>query len=268
MAWFPMGAEGRRRLATERRALRLLAERCSFRVPRVLHEDPGAGWDVRALVAGACDPWGLYERVRADRGLARWLGRAIGAVLAEQHARVRREDVAGWLPETLSWPEPLAVVRRDLPAVVDDPSLLAAIERALRRYEEQEAAVAAGDRVLVHGDLGFHNVAVDPATDELLGVFDYDGAAWADRHHDFRYLVFGDDDESVLDGALGVYEPATGTRIDRSRVRLCNAAGAIGFLAYRRGVPPETRSCGRTLEEDLRWTRAALSAIGLGAASP
>ena len=120
--------------------------------------------------------------------------------------------------------------------------------------------------MLVHGDLGFHNIAVDPGTDELLGVFDYDSAAWADRHHDFRYLVFGDDDESVLDGALEVYEPAMAVRIDRSRVRLCNAACAISFLAFRCGVPPEARSCGRTLAEDLAWVRAALSGIGISTA--
>jgi hypothetical protein len=52
-------------------------------------------------------------------------------------------------------------------------------------------------------------------------------------------------------------------RIDRGRVRLCNAASAICFLAFRRGVPPEERSCGRTLAEDLRWTRTTLANIGI-----
>jgi hypothetical protein len=263
MAWVPMGAGGRRRLAMERRLLRLLADRCSFRVPRILHEAQ-AGWDVRALVPGACDPWSLYRRTRTDRGLARRLGRAIGGVLAEQHARVRRADVAGWLRETLPWPEPSDWIRARLPSVLDDLRLLDGIEQALRRYEGQEAAAA--DRVLVHGDLGFNNIAVDPGTDELLGVFDYDGAAWADRHHDFRYLVFDTEGEDELDAALEVYEPATGARIDRSRVRLCNAACAISFLAFRCGVPPEARSCGRTLAEDLAWVRTALSGIGIGTA--
>jgi hypothetical protein len=265
MAWFPMNADGRRRLAMERRLLRLLADRCSFRVPGILHEAQ-AGWDVRALVPGACDPWGLYRRTRTDRGLARRLGRAIGGVLAEQHARVRRADVTGWLRETLPWPEPSDWIRVRLPSVVDDPGLLAGIERALRRYESQEAA--ADDLVLVHADLGFNNIAVDPGTDELLGVFDYDGAAWADRHQDFRYLVFDTEGEDELDAALEVYEPATGARIDRSRVWLCNAACAISFLAFRCGVPPEARSCGRTLAEDLAWVRTALSAIGITVEQP
>lgn len=263
MAWFPSNAEGRRRLATERRLLRLLADRCSFRVPRVLLEAE-AGWDVRALVPGVCDPWGLYRRTRTDRELARRLGRTIGDILAEQHTLVQHADVEGWLPEVVPWPKPLGWMRARLSAVVDDPRLLADIERALRRYQDQK--VEARDHVLVHGDLGFHNVSIDPGTDRLLGVFDYNGAAWADRHHDLRYLVFGiaADGEDELDGALEVYEPATGMRIDRERVRLYNAACAICFLAFRRGLPPEARSCGRTLAEDLGWVRAALSGIGIG----
>ena len=43
MAWFPMSPAGARRLAVERRVLDLLAARCSFRVPRVVHADEAAG---------------------------------------------------------------------------------------------------------------------------------------------------------------------------------------------------------------------------------
>ena len=51
---------------------------------------------------------------------------------------------------------------------------------------------------------------------------------------DFRYLVFpGATDESMLDGALEVYEPLLGLQLDRGRIRLGNAACAIGFLAFR-----------------------------------
>src|SRR2546427_4524466 len=34
---------------------------------------------------------------------------------------------------------------------------------------------------------GFHNLAIDATSLAVSGLFDYDGAAWADRHHDFRY---------------------------------------------------------------------------------
>jgi hypothetical protein len=66
----------------------------------------------------------------------------------------------------------------------------------------------------------------------------------------------------MLDGALEVYEPATGRHLDRDLIRLGNAACAIGFLAFRCGTPPEARSCGRTLAEDLDWLGWALRGLG------
>jgi aminoglycoside phosphotransferase (APT) family kinase protein len=255
-----MNPAGAWRLTTESRVLELLAARCSFAAPRVLHAD-AAGWQVRSMVPGTCEPWELYRRTRGDRGLARRIGQALGSILAEQHAAAAPGDVAGWLPRRVPWPEPMAGVLAALPDVVDNSALLRAAELVLGRYETELEGDAA-DRVLVHGDLGFHNIALVPGTDAVAGVFDYDGAAWADRHQDFRYLVFPDGtDEAELDGALDAYEPLPGVRLDRERIRLGNAACAIGFLAYRQGTPPDVRSCGRTLAEDLAWVRGALRGL-------
>ena len=200
MAWFPMNVAGADYLAKEARVLALLADRCWFAVPRVLFASP-AGWQLRRMVSGMFDPWCLYRRTRQDRGLARRTGQSIGAILAAQHAAVQAADVAGWLPEGPPWPEPLEVIRTNLPRVIDDAAMLRRIGHALSRYEATEAGHA--DRVLVHGDLGFHNLALDPATDAVCGVFDYGDASWSDRHQDFRYLVFPEGaDEAELDGAL------------------------------------------------------------------
>jgi len=258
LAWFPANARGVERLAAERRVLRLLAARCSFLVPRIMFEAESA-WDVRVAVPGIVEPWALYERIRADAGLARRIGSQIGAMLAEQHTLIHEGDVVPWLPAQPEWPEPLAKVRRDLPHVVDDPALLADIGRVLDAYEG--VAVAAADRVLVHGDLGLHNMAIDLVTSEVRGLFDYDGASWADRHHDFRYLLFDEAGDDVLEAALAAYEPAVGHTLRGDRIRLYNAACAIGFLAFRRGVAPTDRSCGRTLAQDLRWVRGAMARL-------
>src|SRR6516162_8424704 len=123
------------------------------------------------------------------------------------------------------------------------------MEQVIERYEV--VPVGPEDRALIHGDVGLHNLALNPATDAVNGIFDYDSAAWADRHHDFRYLLFDEEREDMLDSALEVYEPATGLQINRDRVRLYNAACAISYLAFRIGTPPDQRSCGRTLSEDL-----------------
>jgi hypothetical protein len=65
----------------------------------------------------------------------------------------------------------------------------------------------------------------------------------------------------LLDAALSVYEPAVGQRIHRERVLLYNAACAITFLANRVGTRPEDRSCGRTLDQDLRWSSFAIAKV-------
>lgn len=150
-------------------------------------------------------------------------------------------------------------MRERLPRLVNDQILIRLMEHVIERYEA--VRVSAKDRALVHGDVGLHNLALDPDTDAVNGIFDYDSAAWADRHHDFRYLLFDVDREDMLASALEVYEPAVGRQVDRDRVRLYNAVSAISYLAFRLGIPPDQRSCGRTFAEDLQWVRAALSKV-------
>lgn len=259
LAWFAASVAGRQRLAIERRVLRLLAARCSFATPRVLAEDASGDLDVRAMVVGESDPWRVYAQVRDDPELAKRIGKEVGTILAEQHARIVRADVEGWLPERPTWPESREWIGERLARVVDDPQLRTDADEVIARYEA--VPVVEADRVLVHTDLGLHNLAMDPTTHALAGVFDYDGAAWADRHHDFRYLVLDLDRDEMFDAARAAYEPVAGHTIDRDRVLLYNAACALTFLAYRAGTRAEERSCGRTLREDLRWSRHAIARV-------
>jgi len=258
IAWFPASELGNRRLDVERRVLRLIAERCSYQVPRILLVSD-RGFDLRQMVPGRCDPWALFHRCQTDLNLAQNVGRSIGSILAEQHVKIHEADVAGWLPQRIAWPEPSHWISEQLPHVVDDHGLICVMEQVVQRYEA--VPVDAEDRALVHGDVGLHNLAFDPVSDTVNGIFDYDSAAWADRHHDFRYLLFDGDREDMLDCALDVYESATGRQISRDRVRLYNAACAVSYLAFRMGSPPDQRSCGRTLAEDLQWVRTALSKV-------
>jgi Ser/Thr protein kinase RdoA (MazF antagonist) len=255
--WLRATDAGIARLATERRVLQLLAERCDFAVPRVLYAD-GAG-DIRSMVPGESDPVALAALLGGNPSLAASLGDAIGKMLAQQHSRIALADVDGWLRRGVAWPEPLPWIRERLPSVFDDAGLLARIETVLHQYERRSASDA--ELALVHSDLGLHNLAFDPDARKLAGIFDYDGAAWDDRHHDFRYLAWQPGRTEMLDAAIASYASETGVAIDRQRVRLYNAASAICFLAYRNGVPPETRWCGRTLVEDLAWVRQAVDGL-------
>jgi hypothetical protein len=87
IAWFAASGSGLERLQRERRVLRLLDGRCTFRVPRVLFESATGEFDVRAMVPGESDPWRVYAEVRDSVELAVRLGTAIGAMLSEQHSR-------------------------------------------------------------------------------------------------------------------------------------------------------------------------------------
>jgi len=258
MAWFPTNRRGLKRLRRERRVLALLAAAADFAAPRVLHAAPD-GWDLRALVAGPCDPQAVYQRVIADRGFARQLGAEMGRILAQQHA-IPIRSLIGRLPRRPAWPIGAAYARRRLPKVTGDAAL---VGRALALAEAYDASTAeVAERVLVHADFGFHNLVIDPDLGRVLGVFDYDGAALADCAHDFKYMLLDHEDETLLEAAIAAYEALAGRLVDRGRVRLLNAASAVTFLAYRAGWAPEDRSAGRALADDLRWTRMALARAG------
>ncbi|HSY23700.1 MAG TPA: aminoglycoside phosphotransferase family protein [Polyangiaceae bacterium] len=263
-AWFASSEAGRVRLRHEARVLRLLARRCSFEVPRVLFESADAALQVRALVPGNSTPFEWYQEAQGSPAKAREFGASIGAILAEQHRRIEEGDVAGWSRRALLWPLSRSQVREALGRVVANSTLRARCDRVLAMKEEVH--VVPTDCALVHGDLGFHNVVLDPKTFRVIGVYDYDGAAWADRHYDFRYLVFdlpGGALDQVLEGALAVYEPLVGVALSRARIHLYNAASAVGFLAFRDGHAPEENWCGRTLSEDVAWTEHALRRVGV-----
>jgi aminoglycoside phosphotransferase (APT) family kinase protein len=257
MAWFPKNTRGYRRLERERRILGLIARHCAFAAPRIVYVSD-AGWDLRDLVEGEVEPIAVYSRARADHDFGRTVGRRIGSILVELHTAIPRSALSGgWLPARPSWPPPIAFAERRLPKVTNDQVLVERALRLLARYEATEHNPAGP--VLAHTDLGFHNAVIDSRSGAVAGVFDFDGAAYCDPHHDFRYLLLDDEDEALLEAAISVYEAATGNLIDRRRVRMLNAACAVAFLAFRAGSAPDQAPAGRTLAEDLRWTALALS---------
>jgi aminoglycoside phosphotransferase (APT) family kinase protein len=258
LAWFAASAQGERLLERERRVLRLLEARCSFQAPRVVIEDTEGGFDVRTMVAGIADPGRVRAHVRGNSAVALAIGTAVGALLAEQHTRIASAEVSSWLPAKPTWPETAAWIGTRLPRMVDDRALVGEARAVIDRYHA--TAVDGADRVLVHNDVGFHNLGIDPISNAVHGIFDYEEATLGDRHHDFRYLVFDIDRYDLLDAACAAYQPLAGRPIHRARVLLYNAACAITFLASRDGhALPGDRWCGRTLAEDLAWSRWAIA---------
>lgn len=256
LAWFPASRRGLEQLRSERRLLRVLQARCAFSCPRVLVVGDQDDFDVRSVVPGCTDAWGSHARLRHDAAFASTLGASLGVIIADQHLHVSATDV-DWLELVPSWPRSRTWVREHIASVIDETEILSKADAAMAAYEEAEVTC----RVLVHSDLGLHNVAINAETGAVHGVFDYASAAWADPHHDFRYLVFDFESQDVFDAALSAYEPATGIAIDRRRVHLYNAACAASFLAFRAGVAPKTKHCGRTLDEDVAWFKLAYERV-------
>ncbi len=254
MAWFPKNQRGLERLRREARVLGLIARHCTFRAPAVMHQS-SAGWQLRQPVPGAVDPFPIYVRIKADSGLAVEIGTAIGRVLADQHCNVPESELSSWLPSRPSWPPPKSEISRDLTRVTNDADLIGQCLSLIDRYLDESAV---RERVLTHCDFGFHNLVFDDTRRTIVGVFDYDDAAFADRHHDFKYLLLDVANEALLEAAVAAYVAAGGSPIDRRRAALLNAASAVGFLAFRAGFAADERPAGRTLAEDLAWTRLAL----------
>jgi aminoglycoside phosphotransferase (APT) family kinase protein len=259
MIWIAMSDRGRELLRTECKILRLLEAHCSFAAPRILYESMDGTFNVRSKVPGLVAPWQLYDLLKQDATFAAKTGEAIGKILVEQHTKIKPQHIEGWLSREISFPNHPNWMRDRIPQVIDDVGLLRKIDQILRQYEALQPEET--DCVLVHGDIGLHNLAFDPDTLMVRGIFDYEEAAWSDRHHDFRYLVFDFDRPEMLQAALAVYEPAVAVQLSRQRIYLYNAVCAFSFLAYRLGTPDDEKSCGRTLAQDLQWIRWAIAQL-------
>lgn len=258
IAWFPTDPIGQQRLDREARALGLIQRYCRFLAPQLIHHAPG-GWQLRHEVPGTSDPFAIYHRVRDDQRFAATLGGNFGRLLADQHLSIPPAELGDWLLPRPGWPPPLSQIANDLPRVTNDRDLIDNALALLARSEAAEAEIT--HRVLAHTDFGFHNMVVTP-DGAVAGVFDYDEATCTDRHYDFRYLLLDDKDDTLLVTAIAAYEAAGGAPIDLNRIHLLNAASAVAFLAFRGDAGPDEKPAGRTLAEDLRWTRMALARAG------
>lgn len=261
--------EGRAWLARERALLRALAPRLRVAVPQPLADDAFAlGLDVRALVPGET-MWGLRPEHRARVDAMTRFARALGTLAAELHGALPADELARLVGEPCPerWPPPPAYLRARVPGSLRAPSprpgaagralerrMLAVIDRYERALDDARAA----DEALVHDDLGSHNLVFEPRSKRLVGVFDFAGAGWRDRHLDFKFLPsYGD---ALLETALTEYEARAGVRPSRARVRTYHAATAIAYLAWRVDDPvAHDRDSGRDFAGAVTWIEEAVT---------
>jgi aminoglycoside phosphotransferase len=249
----------RQRLARERQLLQLLAGRAHFGVPRVEGVDPHGNWDIRLKVPGEAGLTLTYathhRRILDEPAIAQRTGQRIGQILGELHSVITPEEARQLAPSA----PPLATSERtrvNLAIGLDDTALQAQVQGVFERFDALE--IADDEVVLVHGDLGSHNVAFEPETSAVLGVYDFDAIACVDRHWDFKYLHSYT--SPFRQAVLEAYRSHTGIIPDPRRITLYHAITALAYLAWRVDAPEaHDRLSGRDEAGAYRWVRQAVA---------
>lgn len=181
-------AYARQRLTRERQLLQLLADRASFRAPRVEWVDPQGNWDVRLKVPGDAGDSSAthHQRIVEAPAIAHQTGKRLGEILGELHRVITPEEARQLAPFEPPLATPLERTRRNMAMGIEDAALRAQVREVFARFDALE--IGASEVVLVHGDLGSQNVAFEPETSEVLGIYDFEDMACVDRYWDFKYL--------------------------------------------------------------------------------
>ncbi|WP_119305225.1 phosphotransferase family protein [Dongia deserti] len=257
VAFIPDCASAMERLVREARLLRLLASRVSFGLPRILYAGPAL--QVRAIVSGIQIGGDGRERVFASSPQSMRLADDLGRALAQLHrAFTKQEAKAIGLVHFRPLPDG-ETLRARLAGKLTDPLVEMAFNSLLVLY--CESAPPSMDIVVTHGDVWGGNMAIDPETGALNGLFDFDDAALTDRHIDFMY--FHSFSDEFARRALATYAIESDQDASWQRVALYHAVAAFAALADIR----EKRE-GYLLQRRLDWIsdvcRGPIGRLALG----
>jgi aminoglycoside phosphotransferase (APT) family kinase protein len=172
----------------------------------------------------------------------------VAAVFGDSSAGSPVADLAQALTD-LHNPAVLAAVRSavsDLPAPTPQADT-AAIRAGLHRFveaarvaqivrwcdwaDEIQARAAAGDPVLVHGDLHGYNMVV--ADGRLVCLLDFDGVAVGDHHFDFRYLPGLERSIRLFVSTAEEYERLSGRTVEPASVLAWHIRTVLGDALWR-----------------------------------
>ena len=247
------------RLCREQALLERLVARVRFSVPRTEAVAPKKRVQVRRRLAGlnglpvehivfgradvpASLRYGNDSPITvAGTRLARDLGRA----LANLQRAVSAVEVSALGFPTTSYSAMLAAIEQQL---AERPEL-ADIAAALPSLTSWFATLPSDD-VLAHSDLQLHNLACDPITGALAGVFDFDAAGVAHRLEDFKYLPsFG---LAFCVAALEEYTAAGAASLKLADIGRFHVLSALEHFLF---VPDDSPR----RHEIIAWTRDAIA---------
>lgn len=215
---------GRTRMVTERRVLARLGGRLGpVRVPEVVAVTEDEYADVCRRTPGVALDWRQWAGVTPQRKAA--LGEPVGAALAALHDAFDGEAVAA-----LGLPAPRPYITGGLVALrgrTGDPARELLLDRVLEVWDRERGS--GSPDVVLHTDLGLHNLSLDPESLELRGIFDFGDAAVGDLHLDLRYdPTF----EVGGDALVRAYTRDRGVAVSARRQALLHAMAALGNLLH------------------------------------
>ncbi len=153
---------------------------------------------------------------------------AIARFLCELHGTL---SVSEAIAAGLRFPDdPLsaAQLRQRLLPLLHQREQIALVEQILGLYKQIE--FVSDTPVVLHGDLHGWNMVLNPVSNQLAGVFDFNGACIGDRHLDFRYFFCLD--TSLQDAITAHYRNLSGQGLSTSRCILYGAATDLSDLVY------------------------------------
>jgi aminoglycoside phosphotransferase (APT) family kinase protein len=170
----------------------------------------------------------------------------LGRALAQLHRALTRAEAEKFGPANIETLPTADVLRGRLQGTLPDTRTANTFDRLLDLYRDYAPHQA--DIVLAHGDLWAGNMAVDPETGALNGLFDLDDAGLADRHVDFMYFhSFGD---AFTRRALAAYAAEGGKAASWERVAIYHAVAAFAAFADIRGKGDR-----HMLQRRIDWVR-------------
>ncbi|MEO8245167.1 MAG: aminoglycoside phosphotransferase family protein, partial [bacterium] len=241
---FPRNPVALASLQREAGLLHLLKGRLTLSVPdMVLHQGPPV-FSAHPKLPGAHLLAGTYANV-SEAGKAR-LAEVLGQFYAELHAiPVAQARLAGALPIG-RWRSAADIERLALPLL--PPKIRMAAEVALADY-----AGMSGDQT-IYGFFDGHgwNMAFDPQSEVLNGIYDFADSGIGDLHQDFVYGNFIDAD--LTRRTVAAYQRRTGRDLDHRRIWLLTAVLRLSELAATVG---DADGRPTMLKNAVDWLRTA-----------
>jgi aminoglycoside phosphotransferase len=225
IVFVPPSEEAAKRLATEADLLDLISKRTRLDLPQLIYHDPKTGLQVRRKVPGVQIPSGEEPAFGGtSQGLT--LAKELGESIADFHSCITLEE---GLAIGLSSVEPCCFSPDAIDALqteVGNADQVEALQKLMSIHRNEPPSKS--DVVVVHGDVWRGNMAIDPKSGGLIGLFDFDDCGLADRHFDLRYThSFGDDFAACC---FAAYSAKSGAAISIRRTAMYHAISAFEAL--------------------------------------